>query len=253
MLRFSTCFLDGGLHGVFITGIGVDHIPLRVFSHDVATLLSADRRGEQERRSRRRPMPSKIQMKMPTTMTQTMTMPVLFMDLLGVGHRDLLQLALHAPGTTGRCACEQRRAFFPCRLWLVPFPCRPLPAWRRPEPLRRLLHLFVFRHSVPPFFPFSQSGDIITSSHCGRCAFCRRGSTCSAPDGRGYSSCSSWCCSFSACTQSICRVIFTRAPAFAICGTSFTMFGPGKNKTPEIGLSPVHRRFRSRRIPLAPF
>ena len=48
------------------------------------------------------------------------------------------------------------------------------------------------------------------------------------------------------------RVIFTRAPAFAICGTSFTMFGPGKNKTPEVGLSPVHRRFRSRRMHSSP-
>ena len=58
-------FLNGGLDGVFIAGVGVDHVPLRVIGHT----SSASYTEKMDRRVliNRAATPSKIQMQAPNT------------------------------------------------------------------------------------------------------------------------------------------------------------------------------------------
>ena len=163
-------FLNGGLHGILIAGIGVDHIPFCCFRHGCLPSLGP---GLMMPLTTRPPMASKTQMKTPTTSTQTRTISVLLIIWLLVGHTTFFsslfisrkQLADALPGT-------HKDSF--------PFCC--------------------FCHC---FHPFRCRISCLTSSRCERCASCRICNTSSFRDGQGHSSCSSWCCSFSACTRSI--------------------------------------------------
>lgn len=95
-------------------------------------------------------MPSKIQTMMPTTMTQTMTIPVFFRVSARVGQATFFSSAFSSRKNRPT-RLEKAGLFVLVGLGLGLFRLGGFGLFRlllRPV----LVHLFFFRHSVPPFF-----------------------------------------------------------------------------------------------------
>ena len=118
------------------------------------------------------PTASKTQMKMPTTSTQARTMSVLLIIWLLVGHTTFFSSLF--------ISRNQRLIRFPARTKKFSFFASAM---------------------ISPFLQCMNH--CLTSSRCERSASCRICNTSSFRDGQGRSSCSSSCCSFSACTRCI--------------------------------------------------
>ena len=155
---------NGGLDRVLIPGVGMD-----TYQFTLSAMPLTHSRGGTGPGSGRRPPHQTARLKMPTTITQAMTIRVLLTVCLPVGHTTFFNSIFSSRNQ------RPMRAKTPGLDFLSDFlSFLALSAWERRE---RSAPPFRSQPSLLPFFPFSHPRGI-TSSHCGRCAFCRRGSTC---------------------------------------------------------------------------